>query len=307
MSQFKNNENKKFDIIISHRGCIDGRVSTWIAKKANPSAYTIDISPEQMIEINSYFPGKHILCCDVIPPNLGEIAAAAASVTIIDHHMNNLINRYNPLSDNIKNKINLFMSPDECACKLVWRYFDFLVNDKFPLLLDVVDDGDRYVWNNPNSRALSQTWFKTRYNVPDGFDKIMALSDSEISEDIIKGNEILTEWAKEVDSFVSKALCADMIAPDGSQICSCYLVPATKHRSDVAAKLLYNSKIKVCAFWTYDIEKDDWWIALRSHPTVDCSIIAQKFPLGGGHPQSAGFSIYKGGHIRDVFQNITKI
>jgi hypothetical protein len=175
--------------------------------------------------------------------------------------------------------------------------------------LEVIDDGDRYVWtNNPNSRALSQAWFKYRYNVPDGFDKILGLTDGEIAEDVRRGNEILAEWSKEVDSFVSKALYADMIAPDGSHICKCYLVPATKHRSDVGAKLLaLKSEIKVCAFWTYDIQKDEWWIALRSHPTVDCSKIAQMFPNGGGHAQASGLSIYQGGHIKNVFKNISAV
>ena len=295
------------DIIISHKNCIDGKASVWISQKFNPKAMVIYIDAGQTVNIDSNFtPDKNVLCIDVIPVNLGEITTIVKSVTIIDHHSNNRKYRYDPLSDELKSKITIFMSDDACAVKLTWKFF--YENEDYPLILEVIDDGDRYVWKNPNSKALSQTWIKKRYNVVDGFESILNLKPLEISEDIVFGNKLLDDWNVEVENYVKNALIADMYNLDDEFICTCYLCPTTQHRSDVGNTLVNNSKdIKLCAFYVYDCLSDEWRINLRSHKSVNCAVIAQMFPLGGGHPEASGLILPKGVHLKNVFRNVRNV
>jgi nanoRNase/pAp phosphatase (c-di-AMP/oligoRNAs hydrolase) len=124
--------------------------------------------------------------------------------------------------------------------------------------------------------------------------QIVTIEKNTLKKLVKLGKIICNIQLKEINYSVDESVEGYMLVGDTKY--RVWLSNNVKYRSDVGA-LLCNKKFEdgtmpdFSFIWRYNISTKDWYISMRGNGSVDLSVIAQKFPDGGGHKNASGFSV----------------
>lgn len=278
--------------VFFHGGCMDGLGALWAFKKAHNVAFT----PVPMVAGSKLDRGifegvkqedrQVAYFLDVSPhkEDVEFLEATFSSVFIIDHHV---LDKANYPSFKIIHDINL------SGATLTWKlYFG---EESTPTILKYVQDRDIWTWKLPDSKAVSEYLFKNvkcprnPFEIDASlqqFEQARELLDSDLEEVVKKGTQLIEISEAQITSLMKMARKARW--DDKYTVYHC---PTQLYRSEIGARLMENKDADFSICWSYSIEKDEFWLSLRSNSKrTDVSAIAKAYG-GGGHVQSSGCSL----------------
>jgi len=164
---------------------------------------------------------------------------------------------------------------------IAWSYF--FPNVPVPLLLKYIEDGDRYVFLLPESRALLAYVYANRFSFEDWDRLVKELEDEKTRALAIeKGTHYEEYFSIIVEQIMNKAT---LVSFEGYE---CYLAGANNiFKSDVGNRL---ARLKPPLGIAVDFHGDALTVSLRSTSELDVSVLAQKYG-GNGHPHASGFRV----------------
>lgn len=275
-------------VVIYHSRCPDGIASAWaFSKSKNFGTVVYHGTNERDFHKDEKIPDLTEKCVYIVdycyPPNvLEEIKGKASFLKVIDHHKS-AMNDFETIPD------YCFFDTSKCASELVW---DYVHGENFrPWFLKHIRDRDLWLWENPNSKAFSQEFFKMGLD----FRSLDILLD--IDPEIVyeRGRKIL-EFTETTVGMLCKS--AELVSFEGYKI---YSLNSPIYQSECGSELSARKECDFALVYRYKVEQKEWWISLRGNKEkeIDLVPIAKKYG-GGGHPLSSGFS-YKG-NISDLFK-----
>ncbi len=294
----------EIDIILFHKGCMDGFCSAWIAhvyykwnEKKEPVYIEIGYGDDKTYD----FRGKRVIAFDLSlsSSQVVKICEEAKSFYLLDHHETS----FRELVD-FPNKL---LDIEHCGAYLTYKYF-FPDSNVVPDCVLYVQDRDLWTWNMLYSREFSAYLYyrmKNDFNAWD--DKFVRIEDEELV--FIGGMEL-------VDNFYYEGSCYMKVINECVRksvfFCTSYVdsplpvafVEATNFKSEVADSILYSNKSNnrpvLAIVWSFDSAKTRYNISARSpkdfENAVNCALLAERFKegegkSGGGHKHAAGFKM----------------
>lgn len=259
--------------ILYHSGCPDGFGGAYAAwKKFGDTAEYIPAKHGQPVP--KHLAGKDLYFIDFCYPQetMAAIAKEARSVTVLDHHegMRAVAASFPGAYD-----------ASRSGATIAWGYFH--PDTPVPVLLKYVEDGDRYVFKLPDSRAVLAYAYAQRFAFEDWDRLVQEFEDEQTRATLIEKGKIYAEhFAILVEQIANKAI---LVSFEGRE---CYLATAANmFTSDVGNRL---AVIKPPFGIITNFHGDTLNVSLRSDPSIDVSAIARKYG-GNGHPQAAAFHI----------------
>ncbi|MCX6787362.1 MAG: DHH family phosphoesterase [Candidatus Kaiserbacteria bacterium] len=263
--------NGKNIAILYHGGCPDGFGGAYAAwKKFGDTADYIPAKYSQPVPEG--LEGKELYFIDFCYPQniMDGIAKTAKSITVLDHHEG--------IHASAMKFPGVFDSSHSGAT-IAWSYFHPDV--PVPTLLKYVEDGDRYVFKLPDSRALIAYAYAQKFTFED-WDRLVQECENEATRAIViqKGKIYAEHFAILAEQIANKAV---LVSFEGFE---CYLASAANmFTSDVGNRLaLLKPPLGIIA----NLYGEVLHVSLRSDPSIDVSAIARKYG-GNGHPQAAAF------------------
>ncbi|MCX6786782.1 MAG: hypothetical protein NTU85_03145 [Candidatus Kaiserbacteria bacterium] len=269
--------SEKNIVILYHGGCPDGFAGAYAAwKKFGDTAEYIplkhdDVAPEGLA-------GRQLFFIDFTYPQdiMDELVKIAESVVDLDHHLGN-----RSVVESIPEHI---FDDKRSGCTIAWSYFH--PDIPVPLLLKYVEDGDRYVFLLPDSRAVLAYAYAQKFSFEDWDNLVQEFENEKTRAMLIEKGKIYAEhFTILVEQIANKAV---PVLFEGFE---CYLATAANmFTSDVGNRLaLLRPPLGIVA----NLHGDVLNVSLRSDSSVDVSVIAQKYG-GNGHPQASGFRVQWG-------------
>jgi oligoribonuclease NrnB/cAMP/cGMP phosphodiesterase (DHH superfamily) len=287
----------KIDVCIYHSGCSDGFGAAWAVYKkfgAENVEYLPGTHANKAGEEEYWLEkvrGKHVVCYDFsFSYKLTEkLQAEAATFKVIDHHLS--------AQKELGGLDYCYFNMDKSGAVLAWESVFYQGQDdywvfkntsarKVPKLLEYVQDRDLWRWRLDKSKQI--------WNFISACDHSFEAWDvlHESLESASKRERMAEhgEAMKIKVSHISKEIAADFemwdILGHKVAVANC---PRTL-RSDVCEELGKSGAYPFVG--CYQVEEGTATWSLRSnHGTEDVSVIAARYPDGGGHKQAAGFTI----------------
>ena len=266
------NTNEKRIAILYHAGCPDGFGSAYAAwKKFGDTAEYIPMRYGRPVPEN--LEGKELYFIDFCYPKeiMDDLVLRAASVTVLDHHLG---------SKSVVESMPKHIFDDQrSGATIAWSYFH--PDIPVPLLLNYVEDGDRYVFLLPDSRAVLAYAYAQKFTFEDWDSLVQQFEDEKTRATLIEKGKIYSEhFTILVEQIANKAV---LVSFEGFE---CYLASAANmFTSDVGNHLAQTRPpLGIVANLFGDILN----VSLRSTPDIDVSAIARKYG-GNGHPQASAF------------------
>lgn len=285
----------RYDIVISHKNCCDGKAAKWIARKH------ADLAPlARFIECDAGMPlteisvrGKCVLMLDVVCTNISSLLEQAKWITIIDHHCTNKELLLALSADNL----TLIYDNNRCATKIAWD--EFVARADYPWWINVIDDRDRWVWEHKWSRELGRVIFANPVKIFT-FEELSSWSRSKIMTVAKQGEVLCAADDKQIQRMVSAA-CECTLTHNNRTYRVCITSGYPGLFSEVG-NILSRDSCEVAAMWKYELKTNEWRVSLRSCGDVDCGKIAVSLG-GGGHFHAASFTINGShGNLHTVFK-----
>ncbi|AFU87940.1 DHH phosphoesterase [Caulobacter phage CcrColossus] len=296
----------KPDICLYHHPCSDGMTAAWAIWTRWPDIEFLGVNYNQPVPDLT---GKHVLLVDFSYKHdvLVQIAAIAASVTILDHHKS-AYEDLQPLLDSgvVQGEFDMARSGAQMAWDYVWpaevenpfdrehfQYRNYVVEDGeyrrgigyVPYLVKYVQDRDLWTWGLPDSKEVSayiqtkaltlQAWDKLAHELEDsiGYDRAV-----EVGAILLRKQE--SEIAGALKSTKRRMRIADYDVP----VANVPYIWASE-----AGNILCKGEPFAA---TYIDTADGRSFSLRSDKedpnAVDVSAIAAYYG-GGGHANASGF------------------
>lgn len=286
-------------LVIYHGKCADGFTAAWVANRfytkyalfpVDQDGWAIDAVPAVYGESPPDVTGRLVFILDFSYPRsvLLEMARAAKSIVIIDHHKTAIDDLQGIGDEALELKrcaISTLLSVDRSGAWLTWQWF--FGAETPPDLVSLVDDRDRWVFKDPRSRPFAAGAFARGYTVKDwdelatplGVAKTIAdgeAIDRRNTKDINELLDTMTVWRKIDDVSVPTANLSYMSA------------------SDACAELLRRHPTASFAATWFARQDGKYVFSLRSRPgsDVDVGEIAKRYG-GGGHKHASGFATDK--------------
>ncbi|MHB8860686.1 MAG: hypothetical protein ACYC48_03045 [Minisyncoccota bacterium] len=260
--------------VLYHGGCPDGFGGAYAAwKKFGDTAEYIPV--KHGFPVPEGLDGKTVYFVDFCYPKeiMDTIIATAASVTVLDHHLGN--------KDVVELMPEHIFDEKRSGATIAWSYFH--PDTPVPTMLKYVEDGDRYVFLLPDSRAVLSYMYAQPFHF-DTWDSLAArLEDTVERTAIIEHGKIYAEhFAILVEQIANKAV---LVSFEGYE---CYLASAAQmFTSDVGNQLArQHPPLGIIASLHGDVLN----VSLRSDESIDVSAIARKYG-GNGHPHASAFRI----------------
>ena len=264
----------KKTVIIYHGGCPDGFSGAYAAwKNFGDTAEYIPGSYSEIIP--EAFAGKNVFFIDFSYKKepMDEIVKIASSVVVLDHHLG--------AREVVESMPEHVFDEKRSGATIAWSYFhpDLPV----PTLLKYVEDGDRYVFLLPDSRAVLAYAYAQKFTFEEWDKLVQEFEDPKTREKLIGKGKIYAEhFAILVEQIANKAV---LVSFEGYE---CYLVGAVDmFKSDVGNRL---AKMKPPLAIIVSFHVDGIGVSLRSDSSVDVSEIAKKYG-GNGHPRASAFRL----------------
>lgn len=293
------------DVVIYHDRCPDGKAGAWVFWTLNKyKSKSIKFygclhgqPPPGDIE------GKNVVIVDFCFPRriIFEMASKAKSIFVLDHHESARDDLVEPLPQNVK----VVFDMERSGAQIAWDTVHGSMAAKYrPWFIDVIADRDLYAWKLENSKALGKALSSKGYYTWEKMDELwemdwMAQEDKMhafLKKMVKLGNILVEQEEREISSICSRSILAEFTVPDGTKY-TVRLVGCPDHyRSDVGNRLCEtNPDIDFAVLWRYDFLLDEWWISCRGlekTSKVNLAKLTKQFHRGGGHANSAGFTIF---------------
>ncbi len=264
--------NEKKIAVLYHSGCPDGFGGAYAAwKKFGDTAEYIPVKHGYPVPEN--LEGKELYFVDFCYPQeiMNLLLSKATSLTVLDHHEAIKI-----VAESMPKHV---FNSEHSGATIAWGYFHPDV--PVPTLLKYVEDGDRYVFKLPDSRAVLAYVYAQRFAFEEWDHFVRILEDEQARKLLIEKGRIYAEhFDILVEQIANKAVFASF---EGFE---CYLVGAADMFTSDVGNLLARRKPPLCIIVNF--RGDIMSVSLRSDPSVDVSAIARKYG-GNGHPQSSAF------------------
>jgi oligoribonuclease NrnB/cAMP/cGMP phosphodiesterase (DHH superfamily) len=263
--------NEKGIAILYHGGCPDGFGGAYAAWKKFGD--TADYIPSKYGKpIPEGLGGKELYFIDFCYPQpiMDDIAKTAKSITVLDHHEG---------VRDVATKFPGIFDSSRSGATIAWSYFHPDIS--VPTLLKYVEDGDRYVFKLPDSRAIIAYAYAQKFAFEAWDQLVQEFENDEMRGTLIeKGNIYAEHFAILTEQIANKAM---LVSFEGYE---CYLASAANmFTSDVGNKL---ATLKPPLGIIANLYGDVLHVSLRSDPSLDVSAIARKYG-GNGHPQASAF------------------
>lgn len=303
------------NVCLYHQGCPDGIAGAFAFWKCNVEDaifpfQTYGTKKKSKFDVN-WVVGRNVAIVDFCYnlETLKRICEVANNVVVLDHHMTNVKEL---VGCNISN-LSFIFDTSRSGAEIAWKWcFPY---ETQPWFIDVIADRDLWKWEYENSNAIGKALYHGNwYN----FEKLKKLYDENLtSKEIVSrfvkpGNALLEKERKMIVNCASKAKLMEF------QGYTVYLAECNPQiRSEVGNFLAGKKECVFAATWRYNIDKDQWYVNLRSSRTCQIKLdeIAEKFG-GGGHLHASAFAIHgkhsteqgiARGTIRDFFEPLGKL
>lgn len=297
-------------VIISHGGCNDGLGSAWcfhhfnnLKEPHNQSNIYYHFTKERDFNRDSRMPdltSKHVIILDYgyNRATIDSISAIAKSFKLIDHHSS----AYSILGD----IPNCIFDLTKAASELAWDYCckENNVNEPLPWFLAYICDRDLWKWELPDSKEFSEALQQCDKLNFEFLDELYTYN-LETQKYFISGGKIAYKATNKLAHAIAKT--AYKVRFLGYDV---YVAQSVVLRSEVGNILAERPDCHFSIVYNYNLNDDLCWISLRgaskldpfseTEIVIDLSVIAKKFPEGGGHPQASGFTWY--GNISTLFK-----
>lgn len=316
---------KSFNMIIYHRGCLDGFTGFFVAY--NSGRLTQDVLVYSDVPSARSAPpdikNKDVIIIDVAYKKmvLEEIIKLANSVVFIDHHISiaedvrELKEKYDKISTD---KIKIVYDDKRSGATLAWKYFNS--RQTAPLFLKYVEDQDTGKWEFENTKPFILA-LKANYHLSTeskSLNKWFRLLNKENVTEMI-------EEGRSMEKYLHHLVNINLPRHSLYRFPSKKLVDFVKHNNndnnndnnDNSVNFPKVGEFKVAVFvgfhcpsitdlaiaaferiecdfvlmWIYNLDKKEYVISMRSKD-IDVSNIA-KVMGGGGHKLAAAFSFSK--------------
>lgn len=260
--------------ILYHGGCPDGFGGAYAAwKKFGDTAEYIPAKYGRPVPEG--LEGKKLYFIDFCYPQeiMDDLVSKAASVTVLDHHLGS--------QRVVESMPEYIFDKKRSGATIAWSYFH--PDIPVPLLLKYVEDGDRYVFLLPDSRAVLSFAYAQKFTFEDWDKLIQEFEDEETRATLIEKGKIYSEhFSILVEQIANKAV---LVSFEGFE---CYLASAANmFTSDVGNHLAHlRPPLGIIA----NLHADVINVSLRSDSSLDVSAIARKYG-GNGHPQASAFHL----------------
>jgi oligoribonuclease NrnB/cAMP/cGMP phosphodiesterase (DHH superfamily) len=301
-----------FNMIIFHRGCVDGFSGFLIALRSE--RFGDDYKVYQDVPSTNNIPpnvdGTDILIIDVAYKKevLGNIFRRARSVVFIDHHQSihqdvmDLYKLWNRKIDKTDmDKITIVYDEMRSGCTLTWKYF--YPNQKIPLFLKFIEDQDTGRWEYPRTKPfIFALKAYNRLSIDD--DSIKQWNELFEKKNVYKliklgipiqyyNNHLidlnLSKHSREL--FPSKEvfrLNRKIFTHPGQYTVAVFNGMGCPSITELAIVALERLDCDFCIMWALNLDKKEYIMSMRSN-SVDVSEICQLFG-GGGHRLAAACS-----------------
>lgn len=269
-------------IVIYHGPfCSDGSVSSWVFSKKFPSATFHPAMHDGSPPPNVY--GKDVYIVDFAYDyhNMQKIAWSANSFQLLDHHKSAM--------EQLIGFSGCTFDMNRSGAGMAWDYC--FPTQKRNWIVDYTEDHDLWRHRLPFSREVNCN-LQSRPLTFDTYNRLEHLGPDtwyyrkEWKRFIEDGATILRSQKNMVNELLKKAQKIEMC---GHKVL-CVNTPVLQ--SEVAGEIALTYPFGVCWFEN-EVGEDVYSLRSRSDG-VDVSLVAQNYPNGGGHKQSAGFRL-KGG------------
>jgi len=272
--------SEKKIVILYHGGCPDGFSGAYAAwKKFGDAAEYIPAKYGQ--PISEEFAGKQVFFIDFSYPQaiMSDIVKVAASMVVLDHHLGT--------KEVVESMPEYVFDEKRSGATIAWSYFH--PDTPVPTLLKYVEDGDRYVFLLPDSRAVLAYAYAQKFTFEEWDTLVQEFEDGETRAKLIEKGKIYAEhFAILVEQIANKAVLVSF------EEYECYLASAANmFTSDVGNHL---AKSRPPLGIVVNLFGDVLHVSLRSTPDIDVSAIARKYG-GNGHPQASAFLLKWGGAL----------
>jgi len=263
-------------VVLYHNDCTDGFSAAWVAwRKFGSKADYIGIDPGS-VPIRG-LRNKEIYMVDVMYPGqyLKKLIKDNKKFIVIDHHVSN-----QKAFESVKNGL---FDIKHSGAVLAWKYF--YPKKEIPKLLKHVEDMDLWKFKIPRTKEIFAYLNMVEFNFKEWDIISKNIEKKTMFNEYIKMGTILLEYEdKIIERIISNH--AQLVKFFGHKT---YIVNSPVFNSQIA-NTLYKKLPPMGIVW---VQNNDGsvHVSLRSDGTVDVSKLAAKFKNGGGHKQSAGFSV----------------
>ncbi|MFA5942258.1 MAG: hypothetical protein WC798_01130 [Candidatus Paceibacterota bacterium] len=267
--------SEKEIVVLYHGGCPDGFSGAYAAwKKFGDTAEYIPLKLHAR-PVPEGLAGRRLFFIDFTYPQdiMDEIVRTAASVTVLDHHRG--------IQEVVERMPEHVFDEKRSGATIAWSYFH--PDTPVPVLLRYVEDGDRYVFQLPDSRAVLAYAYTQKFTFEAWDQLVQEFEDEKTRATLLEKGKVYAEhFAILVGQIANKA---KLVSFEGF---TCPLVSAADmFTSDVGNRL---AQERPPLGIVVNFREDVLHVSLRSTPDLDVSIIAQKYG-GNGHPQAAAFNV----------------
>ena len=263
-------------VVIYHSECTDGFSAAWAAwKKFGDKADYIGVNPG-VAPIDG-LQNKEIYMVDLIYPieYINKLISLNKKFVAIDHHVSNL-ESFGLVKEglfDIKNSGSV----------LAWRYFHPKI--KTPKLLKHVEDMDLWKFKISGTREVIAYLDTVDFDFKKWDEIVKGAEDKPKFNEYVHKGEVILKYQDQVieNIIVNHSVLVNFFGHKA------YAVNSPVFNSQIA-NILYKKLPPVGIVWIQETDGGAH-VSLRSDGTVDVSKLATKFKGGGGHKQSAGFSV----------------
>lgn len=312
--------NKKFNYIIFHGGCLDGFSGFIVANRSGRLTKDVEIYEDtpSTIKIPPNIDDKDVIIIDVAYKKevLEEIFKYAKSVVFIDHHVS-IKEDVKDLKEKYKNNdIEIVYDSERCGSTLTWSYF---FDTKIPLFLKYVEDQDTGKWIHPKTKPFIyavRVYYELNTNNK-SLKQWETIFDRSVVADLVEKGEYMKKYNDYIvgvnvphhtlERFPSKQVfdmdkTHTVFRKPGQYKVAVYCGHNCPSITELGVGALEKlPDIDFCIMWVYNLDKKKYILSMRSRE-VDVSEICKLFN-GGGHKLASACSFFASQlKIDDVFE-----
>ena len=277
MNKLINKSEKSKKLCIYHGNCLDGFAAAWSVRYALGDSVKFHKGIHQQ-------PAPDVTDRDVILVDFSykkevivNMLKTASSITILDHH----ISAAEDLSALLKSeKLKGLFDMNKSGAMLAWQWFN--PDRQPPALINYIQDRDLWLFKIDGSREINAalTSYPFDFKV---WDSLMASNNHDLEVLKRDGEAIERRLQKDVKELIASGVRRMIIAD--------YDVPVlnapSAYVSDAGHIMSVGEPFAAC-YWDH---RDGRSFSLRSNNDgVDVAEVAKRYG-GGGHKQSAGFTV----------------
>lgn len=288
-------------LVIYHANCTDGFGAAFAAwMKLGDDAEYLPMKHGEVLNVNICDRDVYILDFSFPKPVMDGIIHAANGVIWLDHHKTAFEMwcgeytkgmQYEKLGYVGGCELDITLDDNKSGALLAWKYFH--PGTEVPMLIQHIDDRDRWVFAIPGSKALHaalqtyQPWSFEQWQGLINQSQTVALVDEGVA--ILRAQEIMVErQAKQAKQAMTCGIkTVRMLGDDDDGHLYIGLALNTQNHISETGHVLANKSGTYGLLW-YVGADGKVKCSLRSNGDYDVSAIARSFG-GGGHMNAAGF------------------